>query len=108
MPTTTMNDKNIKTGAATLAGRIPRGSENQIKSAPIETAEFIRLVKAGDRCPISSLSRSGVIDLGRVVPGLLVRVRRPGTVRGAVLVSLPVLRAHLRGLQSEQAGKGEA
>jgi hypothetical protein len=45
-----------------------------------------------------------MIDLGNVVPGLLVRVRRPGCIRGAVLVSLPVLRSYLQGLQTAQAG----
>jgi hypothetical protein len=94
----------IKSGTATLAGRIPKGSENQIKAAPLESAEFTRLVKAGQRCPVSGLSRSGMIDLGNVVPGLLVRVRRPGCIRGAVLVSLPVLRSYLQGLQTAQAG----
>jgi hypothetical protein len=100
-----MNKKlNIETGRPTLAGRAPRGSEHKFEPAPLESAEWGRLPKAGERCPVSQLSRSGLIDLSHAVPGLLVRVRRPHCIRGAVLVSLSVLRDHLRSLQAEQSG----
>lgn len=99
---------NIETGRPTLAGSIPKGQENRFTPASLESAEWSRLVKPWQRCPVSGLSRSGMIDLGNAVPGLLVRVRRPGCIRGAVLVSLPVLRSYLQGLQTEQSGKGEA
>jgi hypothetical protein len=104
----TTRNNNIETGRPTLAGRAPRGSEHKFDAAPLESAEWGRLPKAGERCPVSQLSRSGLIDLANAVPRLLVRVRRPGCIRGAVLVSLPVLRDHLRSLQAEQSGKGVA
>lgn len=101
-----MNTKhNIETGRPKLAGNCPKGSEHKFEQAPLESAEWGRLPRAREKCPVSLLSRSGLIDLSHAVPGLLVRVRRPGTIRGSVLVHLPTLRAHLRGLQSEQAGK---
>ncbi len=104
-----MNTKhNIETGRPTLAGNCPKGSEHKFEPASIKDAEWGRLPRARDKCPVSQLSRSGLIDLANAVPSLLVRVRRPGTIRGSVLVHLPTLRAHLRGLQIEQAGKGEA
>ena len=96
--------KNIETGRPTLAGTCPKGSEHKFEPASTKDAEWGRLPRAGDKCPVSGLSRSGMIDLGNVVPGLLVRVRRPGCIRGAVLVSLPVLRSYLQGLQTAQAG----
>ena len=95
---------NIEIGRPTLAGSIPKGQENKFQTASLESAEWSRLPPARQKCPVSHLSRSGIIDLGSVVPGLLVRVRRPGTVRGAVLVHLPTLRVHLRGLRETQAG----
>ena len=99
---------NIETGRPTLAGRAPKGSEHKFEPAPLESAEWGRLPRAREKCPVSQLSRSGLIDLANAVPGLLVRVRRPGCIRGAVLVSLPVLRSYLQGLQAEQSGKGVA
>jgi hypothetical protein len=99
---------NIETGRPTLCGNIPKGQENRFTPASLEWAEWKRLPGARERCPVSGLSRSGLIDLANVVPGLLVRVRRPGCIRGAVLLSLPVLRSYLQGLQIEQAGMGVA
>lgn len=96
---------NIETGRPTLAGNCPKGSEHKFEPASIKDAEWGRLPRAREKCPVSLLSRSGLIDLSHAVPGLLVRVRRPGTIRGSVLVHLPTLRAHLRGLQTVQSGK---
>jgi len=58
------------------------------------------------RCPISGLSRSALIDLGVTVPGLLVRLRKPGAVRGAVLVSTETLRNHIRQVREAQMKEG--
>lgn len=95
---------NIETGRPTLCGNIPKGQENRFTPASLESAEWGRLPRAREKCPVSQLSRSGLIDLANAVPGLLVRVRRPGCIRGSVLVSLPVLRSYLQGLQAEQSG----
>jgi hypothetical protein len=95
---------NLETGRPSLSGNIPKGLENRFTPASLESAEWGRLPRAREKCPVSQLSRSGLIDLANAVPGLLVRVRRPGCIRGCVLVSLPVLRSYLQGLQSEQSG----
>ena len=95
---------NIETGRPTISGSIPKGQENRFTPASLESAEWGRLPRAREKCPVSQLSRSGLIDLSHAVPGLLVRCRRPGTIRGSVLVHLPTLRAHLRGLQATQSG----
>lgn len=58
------------------------------------------------RCPISGLSRSALIDLGVTVPGLIVRLRKPGAVRGAVLVSTETLRNHIRQVREAQMKEG--
>lgn len=97
-------NENIETGRPTLCGNSPKGLENRFSPASLESAEWARLPRARERCPVSGLSRSGIIDLANAVPGLIVRVRRPGCIRGACLVSLSVLRAHLLSLQAEQSG----
>ena len=95
----------IETGRPSLCGNIPKGAEKRFTPASLESAEWARLPRARERCPVSGLSRSGLIDLSHAVPGLLVRVRsKPHAIRGAVLVSLPVLRSYLQGLQTAQAG----
>ena len=98
-------NQSFQTGSATLAGCIPTGHEGQFQAASLESAEFGRLPKPGHRCPISAMSRSGLLDLGVMVPGLLIRIRRPGRVRGTVLVHLETLRGHLRALQQQAAGR---
>ncbi|MFZ4765332.1 MAG: hypothetical protein ACOYMN_10300 [Roseimicrobium sp.] len=91
------------TDKPTLAGRAPVGSENKFNPAPLADAEFCRLPNPRrGRCPVSGLSRSALIDLGVTVPGLLVRLRKPGAVRGAVLMHLPTLRGYLRDMREAQ------
>lgn len=101
-PTSQLTDK------PTLAGRVPVGSENKFNPAPIAEAEFTRLPHPrGGRCPVSGLSRSALIDLGVIVPGLIVRLRRPGAVRGACLLHLPTLREYLRDVRAKQLTEGK-
>jgi hypothetical protein len=102
----TMATKTQYTDKPTLAGRAPVGSENKFNPAPLTDCEFMRLPNAKrGRCPISGLSRSAQIDLGVTVPGLLVRLRKPGAVRGAVLVHVPTLRQYLRDMREAQLTK---
>lgn len=109
MPGDAMNKNKIKDdGPPTLAGKPPKGQETKFQTASLESAEWARLPSPRGRCPISGLSRSAVLDLGVTVPGLIVRLRRPGAIRGAVLVHLPTLRAYLRKVREEQLGKGVA
>jgi len=73
-----------------------------IVNKPQTQLEFGRLPRARERCPVTGLSRSGMIDLSEAVKGMLVRIRRPGTLRGAVLVHYPTLLAYLSNLQQTQ------
>ena len=100
-----MITKPLKTDKPTLAGRAPVGSEHKFQPASLDAAEFSRLPAVRGRCHISFLSRSAIVDLGVVVPGLLVRLRKPGAIRGAVLVHLPTLRQYLRDIRKAQLGK---
>jgi hypothetical protein len=97
-----MTPDTLHTDKPTLAGRVPVGSESKFNSTTLADAEFCRLPPVRGRCAISGLSRSALIDLGVTVPGLLVRLRKPGTIRGAVLVHLPTLRQYLRDMREAQ------
>ncbi len=104
-----MKSTTLHTDKPTLAGRVPVGSENKFTPVALAEAEFNRLPNArGGRCPTSGLSRSALIDLGVTLPGLLVRLRKPGTIRGAVLVHLPTLRQYLRDMREQQMKGGAA
>lgn len=72
------------------------------KPTPQNKHEFGRLPRAGERCPVTGLSRSGLIDLSEAVKGMLVRIKRPGTTRGSVLVHYPTLNAYLENLRQIQ------
>jgi len=80
-------------------GVVPTVSIEKKLQTPLE---FGRLPRAGERCPVTGLSRSGMIDLSETVKGMLVRIKRPGTVRGAVLVHYPTLNAYLENLRHIQ------
>jgi hypothetical protein len=94
----------IQDSPPTLAGNCPKGQEHKFQPASLADAEFGRLPGPRGRCPISGLSRSAVLDLGVTVPGLLTRLRKPGAIRGSVLVHLPTLRDYLRQQREQQIG----
>jgi hypothetical protein len=94
--TKTTNDK------PGLAGAIPKGQENKFQAASAVPAEWGRLPSARGRCTYSGLSRSALVDLSLHVKGLVVRVKKPGSIRGACLLHLPTLQGYLSGLRSQQ------
>jgi hypothetical protein len=76
-------------------------------SAVFSSADWLRLPRPGERCPISGLSRSGLVELVRPCerngfrPPVEARhLRRKGTQRGVVLVSAASLRDYLATLPS--------
>jgi hypothetical protein len=101
-----MATKPIQSDKLSLAGSIPKGQEHKFHSVSLESAEWSRLPRVGGRDPSSGLSRSALIDLGVTVPGLVVRLRKPGAIRGAVLLHLPTLRQYLRDMRESQLKGG--
>ena len=71
-------------------------------------AEFSRLPKAGERCPVSGASRTWLIETDAKLPAeqrFLIRIRRRGCLRGTVFVSVPKLCAFIQAVQAgEVAG----
>jgi DNA replicative helicase MCM subunit Mcm2 (Cdc46/Mcm family) len=64
--------------------------------------EWIRLPGPRGRCPISALSRSALLNLDAMVPGLITRLRKAHSFRGSVLVHVPTLRGYLESMRQEQ------
>lgn len=91
----TMNkQKRSFTGAA---------AQNPVRAdAPLTRPEFLRLPRAGTKCPITGLSRTGMFLLLKSGVVKSVVLRRPGASRGCRLVSYPSLVEFLRGLDAEQ------
>lgn len=73
-------------------------------SYPSHQPEFIRLPRAGSRCPWTSLSRASLntLVLGTDAPVKSVVLRQRGANRGVRLISLASLLEHLHG-QAEGA-----
>ena len=65
------------------------------ESAPGAIPEFTRLPARGP-CPWIGLSRSTILALEKAGAFSLIRVRRPGHVRGIVLVPVETVSAYLR------------
>jgi len=105
-----MKENDILTGQVpTVAGAVPAhfGHRSEVATAG-NVAEFSRLPRAGERCPVSGASRSWLIETDASLPPaqrFLVRVRRRGCLRGTVFVSIPRLSSFIRGVAAgEVAG----
>ena len=72
--------------------------------ASMREAEFLRLPVAKVRCPLTGLSRSGLLETAEAAKAI-VRVRLPGRARGTVLIDRPNLVAFLHQLAEEQAAE---
>ena len=67
---------------------------NQVPQLDPSTSSWIRLPKAGTRCPVSGFSRTGLVELvhpspkNDFAPPVSARVvKRKGTQRGVLLIS---------------------
>jgi hypothetical protein len=57
--------------------------------------DFLRLPRHGQRCPRTGLSRAFLYDLVRTRTVKAQILRKPGALRGVVLISWPSLKAYL-------------
>jgi hypothetical protein len=74
------------TNVPTIASSIPPKFRSSFNEASLREAEWLRLPLPGDRCPLTGLSRTSIIELGERAAIKLIRVRKPGALRGIVLV----------------------
>lgn len=70
-----------------------------------DRAEWLRVPRPGERCPVSSLSRSTLIELvkpcernGNKPPVEAKHLKREGTSRGIILINRASLLAYIDGL----------
>ena len=78
-------------GSALLGPRVEMATAGNV-------AEFARLPKAGERCPVTGTSRSWLVETDASLgpdDRFLIRVRRRGCLRGAVFISVPKLSSFL-------------
>ena len=68
----------------------------------VTRCHFIRLPRAGTKCPITGLSRTGIFLLIKSGAVKSVVLRNPGARRGARLVDYDSLIGYLRRLENEQ------
>lgn len=64
-------------------------------------AEFIRLPKAGARCPITGLSRTSLVELVEKGAVKAVKLRKRGSLRGITLLVRESLLGYLYSLAQE-------
>jgi len=87
---------------ATTKEKTPRKRGVQVIT---EGTEFIRLPRSGERCPVSGLSRSALINLvvpnvaneGRVLVKSKLFKSKPGNLSGVRLIQVESLLQYLRG-----------
>lgn len=90
---------------STPAQPAPHLSGPSRTSAVFDPAAWLRLPRPGERCPVSALSRSGLVELvrpcernGYCPPVAARHLRRKGSQRGVVLIEVASLRAYLDSL----------
>lgn len=82
---------------------------NSANNLPSQRPEFIRLPRAGSRCPWTSLSRASLntLVLGADAPVKSVVLRQRGANRGVRLIVLASLLEHLNSLTEGTGGVGD-
>ena len=99
----------LVTGRPTLAGPIPPAFASRFQ--PSEAGllpEFCKLPRPRERCPYTGASRTWLLEHGDAGHFKLVRIRKAGSVRGAIFVHLPSLLAFIRGAMEKQSTGGGA
>ncbi|CAN5482502.1 hypothetical protein BH20VER3_BH20VER3_19060 [soil metagenome] len=87
--------------APRIAGTVPPKFRQALIESTLADAEWLRLPPPRGRCRLSGLSRTSLIELGERGAIKLIRVRRPGAMRGVVLVQKSSLTDFLNGLTPE-------
>lgn len=96
-----------RVGKPTVAGEVPAELVGKFEAGRSVEAEFLRLPPPRGRCPLTGCSRSWVLEQAEAGHFRLVRIRKPGRLRGVTLIDLASYRAFLNRLR-DQAGEGGA
>ena len=69
-----------------------------VEKGTIIKPEFVRLPKAGSRCPLTGLSRTSLVELVEEGAVKAVKLRKRGSLRGITLLVRESLLGYLHGL----------
>jgi hypothetical protein len=98
----------LHTGRPTCAEPIPPAFARVFQPAEGKSLpEFCKLPRPCERCAYTGASRTWLLEHGELKHFKLVRIRKPGSVRGAVFVHVPSLLAFIRGEMVNQTPQGE-
>jgi hypothetical protein len=98
-------EADVTTRAPSAAGRIPPKFRSSFNETSLKDAEWLRLPLPGDRCPLTGLSRTSLVELGERGKIKLIRVRKPGALRGIVLIHKCSLLSYLESLAAEKSNE---
>jgi hypothetical protein len=91
------------TGRPTCAGPIPPAFARVFQPAEGKSLpEFGKLPRPRERCGYTGASRTWLLEHGEAGHFKLVRIRKPGSTRGAIFIHLPSLLAFIRGEMEKQ------
>lgn len=75
-----------------------------IVNTPVSKPEFIRIPRAGERCPYTGLSRAWIYEAANAGLIRTVSIRSRGRVRGVRLIDYDSLVSYLRSQSDQKAG----
>lgn len=90
----------LENAGPTVAGQVPRKFHSSLTETSLKDAEFLRLPPPRARDPLTGLSRTSLVELGDRGVIKMIRVRKPGAVRGICLIEKESLLSYLRSLAS--------
>jgi hypothetical protein len=92
----------------TCAGPIPLAFARVFQLPEGKTLpEFCKLPRPRERCAYTGASRTWLIEHGEAGHFKLARIRKAGSVRGAIFIHLPSLLAFIRGEMEKQTTRKE-
>jgi hypothetical protein len=92
----------------TVADTVPPKFRQALIEASLGDAEWIRPPAPRGRCRLTGLSRSSLIELGEAGAFKLIRLRKPGAIRGLILIEKQSLLNYLRSVRPEGKLEGGA
>lgn len=97
----------LTTSAPTVSGGIPPKFRNSLAESTLAEAEWLRLPPPRGRDRLSGLSRTSLIEGGERGLWKLIRLRKPGAMRGIVLIEKASLLSYLHSLTAEGEAQKE-
>jgi hypothetical protein len=95
------NNADVLDSPPRVAGTLPPKFQRVFVESTLSDAEWLRLPLPSDRCPLTGLSRTTLIELGDRGEIVMKRIRKPGATRGIVILHKQSLLDYLYRLPPE-------